>query len=52
VDGAEVRLVRTYGEGEEGEVVALFGSEGLLEIAVRNGSALERLGKPRIEIVL
>ncbi len=52
VDGAEVRLVRTYGEGEEGEVVALFGSEGLLEIAVRNGSALERLGRPKIEIVL
>lgn len=35
------RLVRTYGEGS---VMALVGSTGLVEIAVRDGSAAEQLG--------
>ncbi len=33
----------TYAAAERGELVALAGSEGLLEIAVREGSATERL---------
>jgi len=50
VNGKRVPLVKTYAEGEEGEVMALFGSEGLLEIAQRNGSAFKVLGYPEVEI--
>lgn len=50
VNGKKVRLVNTYAEGEEGEIISLFGSEGLLEIALKNGSAFEILGYPEIEI--
>lgn len=39
-----VPLVRTYGEVPEGELLALIGSCGELEISVRNGSARDRLG--------
>ncbi|MFL5339334.1 MAG: S-adenosyl-l-methionine hydroxide adenosyltransferase family protein [Gemmataceae bacterium] len=35
--------VRTYGEAKFGTLVALFSSDGRLEIAVVNGSAAERL---------
>lgn len=41
------RWVRTYGEGERGELLALIGSGGRVEIAVREGSAAERLGGAR-----
>ncbi len=41
---ARVPIRRTYAEAGEGEVVALFGSLEMLEVAVRNGSAAERLG--------
>jgi len=34
---------RTYGEVPEGELLALFGSTDLLELAVRNGSAADKL---------
>lgn len=51
VDKKEVRVVKTYGEGKEGEVIALFGSEGLLEIGIRNSSAFQKLGQPEIEII-
>ncbi|MBU0703601.1 MAG: SAM-dependent chlorinase/fluorinase [Chloroflexi bacterium] len=45
VAGQEVAGVyRTYAEVESGEVLALVGSEGYLEIAVREGSAARRLG--------
>jgi S-adenosylmethionine hydrolase len=37
------RRVRTYGEAPPGELVALVSSAGLLEIAVVQGSAAERL---------
>jgi len=37
-------LARTYGERPAGELLALIGSDGRLEIAVREGSAAERLG--------
>ena len=38
------RRVRTYGDGEPGSLVVLVGSDGHIEIAVREGSAFERLG--------
>jgi S-adenosylmethionine hydrolase len=45
VAGQEIVGVRhTYAEAEPGEVLALVGSEGHLEIAVREGSAAQRLG--------
>lgn len=46
VDAAGVRapVVRTYGEAAAGDVVALTGSTGRLEVAVVNGSAADRLG--------
>ncbi|MFW6205955.1 MAG: SAM hydrolase/SAM-dependent halogenase family protein [Gemmatimonadota bacterium] len=45
VDGESVGpLLRTYGDVESGEVVALVGSLDLLEVSVRDGSAAERLG--------
>jgi hypothetical protein len=38
------RWARTYGEAAEGEALALIGSSGRLEIAVRGGDAARRLG--------
>jgi S-adenosyl-L-methionine hydrolase (adenosine-forming) len=38
-----VYLHNTYGDVNEGELLALTGSSGLIEIAVRNGSAKEKL---------
>ena len=38
------RLVRTYGEASAGDIVALFGSSELLEIAEVGGNAATRLG--------
>ena len=38
------RVRRTYGDAAPGAALALFGSSGLLEIAVRDGSAAEELG--------
>jgi S-adenosyl-L-methionine hydrolase (adenosine-forming) len=37
-------LKRTYGYGEYGELIAVIGSSGLIEIAVRNSSARQMLG--------
>jgi S-adenosylmethionine hydrolase len=42
-----VRWVRTYGEGSPGELLALVGSGGRVEIAVREGSAAAVLGAVR-----
>jgi hypothetical protein len=43
--GCEVQgLHRTYADVEPGDLLALVGSEGHLEIAVREGSGAERLG--------
>jgi len=39
----EIPLVRTYGDQPAGEVVALIGSSGFLEVAVVNGSAAKQL---------
>jgi S-adenosylmethionine hydrolase len=45
VGGREIRgLYRTYADVASGEVLALVGSEGHLEIAVREGSGAGRLG--------
>ena len=52
VNKKEVPLVKSYGYAKKGELVALFGSEGLLEIAIREGSASETLLNPEIEIIL
>lgn len=41
-----VPLRATYGDAAPGELVAVLGSEGLLEVAVRDGSARARLGLP------
>ena len=38
---------RTYGDVEGGELLALIGSVGLLEVSVRDGSAAARLGADR-----
>lgn len=48
VGGEEVSGLRThYAAAEPGELLALVGSAGMLEIAVRNGSAAERLSAGR-----
>jgi S-adenosylmethionine hydrolase len=41
------RWVRTFGEGATGELLAMIGSGGRVEIAVREGSAAEALGAAR-----
>lgn len=40
-------VVRTYADVEPGTAVALVGSSGLLEVAVREGSAAQRFGASR-----
>lgn len=53
VRGRDIGPVRrTYGDAEDGSVIALLGSTGLVEIAVRNGSAARLLGAGRGERVL
>jgi len=44
IRGRRLRWVRTYGDAEPGECVALLGSFGTVEIAVRDGSAARELG--------
>jgi S-adenosylmethionine hydrolase len=43
-DKAIQGMVNTFGDGKDGELVALFDSFGYLSICVVNGSASERLG--------
>jgi S-adenosyl-L-methionine hydrolase (adenosine-forming) len=45
VDGRLLRRVRTYGEAQPGDSVSLTGSDGFMEVAVREGSAWERFGQ-------
>ena len=47
VGGRPARFVRTFGDGAPGELLALVGSGGRLEIAVREGGALRELGVQR-----
>ena len=51
-DGEKVELPlrRAYGDVEPGELVALWGSNGRLEVAVAQGSAAKRLGFVPAEI--
>lgn len=52
-NGRRLPLVRTYAEVATGEALALVGSSGLVEIAVRDGSAAALLGLRRgSEVVL
>ena len=44
IGGTALLVRRTYADVEPGEFLALIGSSGYLEIAVRDGSAAERLG--------
>jgi len=47
------RIHRTYGQGKPGAPLALFGSSGLLEIAVSGGSAKKDLGlKPGDRLIV
>jgi S-adenosyl-L-methionine hydrolase (adenosine-forming) len=43
IAGQRARAVRTYGDAQSGELVALIGSSGFVEIAVREGSAANAL---------
>jgi len=43
VNGARVRTVETYEEAQAGELVALVGSSGRIEFALRQGSAAQRM---------
>lgn len=48
VEHASVGTVRrTYGDVDPGDLLALVGSAGLLEVSVRDGSAADRLGVGR-----
>jgi S-adenosyl-L-methionine hydrolase (adenosine-forming) len=47
VDGRDARWVGTFGDGAPGELLALWGSGGRLEIAIREGSAAAFLGRVR-----
>lgn len=47
-----VRLVHTYGEAALGELVALVGSSGFVELAVRDGNAALAFGLARGHAVL
>jgi S-adenosylmethionine hydrolase len=52
VDGNELRVQRTYASTAAGAAVAVCGSSGLIEIAVREGSAAARFGLTRGSPVL
>jgi S-adenosylmethionine hydrolase len=43
IAGQRLRSVRTFADAQPGELVALVGSFGAIELAVRDGSARERL---------
>lgn len=50
--GREARRVTTYDDGGEDELLLLEGSSGLLELAVRNGSAAAATGLARGDTVV
>ncbi|HEX6943918.1 MAG TPA: SAM-dependent chlorinase/fluorinase [Gemmatimonadaceae bacterium] len=51
IGSREIPLCRTYADVAAGEVVALVGSSGLIEIAVRDGNAAQTLGLSRGSVV-
>jgi hypothetical protein len=52
IGGRAARMVRTYGEATRGELVALIGSSGFVEVAVREGNAAVALGVERGAVVV
>jgi S-adenosylmethionine hydrolase len=52
VNGTLLPLLRSYADVPEGEAIALVGSTGLIEIAVRNGSGAAAMGLERGSIVV
>ncbi|MBK7644194.1 MAG: SAM-dependent chlorinase/fluorinase [Planctomycetes bacterium] len=53
VEGQSVRFARTYSDVQPGELLALVDSYAALEIAVREGSAADRLGLgPGAKVIL
>ncbi|MFL5579133.1 MAG: S-adenosyl-l-methionine hydroxide adenosyltransferase family protein [Gemmatimonadaceae bacterium] len=52
VAGLRLALARTYADVPPGEVAALCGSTGFIEVAVRDGSAAERLSLRRGSVVV
>ncbi|MHB0962718.1 MAG: SAM hydrolase/SAM-dependent halogenase family protein [Gemmatimonadaceae bacterium] len=44
IAGKLLRIARTYGDVTEGELLALVGSHGLIEVAIRGGHAARTLG--------
>jgi S-adenosyl-L-methionine hydrolase (adenosine-forming) len=52
VNGRPLRPVRTFEEGADGEIVALLGSSGRIELAVRQASARDRLQVHPMDTVL
>lgn len=52
VNGTVLPLLRSYVDVPEGEAVALVGSTGLIEIAVRNGSGAAAMGLERGSVVV
>jgi S-adenosyl-L-methionine hydrolase (adenosine-forming) len=52
VNGSLLPLRRSYAEVGEGEPIALVGSTGLIEIAVRDGSAAATMGLARGTVVV
>jgi S-adenosylmethionine hydrolase len=50
--GRTARVVRTYGEAAPGELVALVGSSGFVELAVREGNAALVFGFSRGDLVV
>ncbi len=52
IGGEAIPMVRCYGEASAGELVALIGSAGRLEIAVVNGSAEAAIGGDRCVTVI
>jgi hypothetical protein len=51
IGAREIPLRRTYADVATGDALALVGSSGLIEIAVRDGSAAQTLGLTRGSIV-
>jgi S-adenosylmethionine hydrolase len=52
VNGAVLPLRRSYADVEPGEPIALVGSTGLIEVAVRDGDGARRLGLTRGSVVV
>jgi S-adenosylmethionine hydrolase len=52
VNGTVLPLRRSYADGRQGEPIALVGSAGLIEIAVRDGSAAATMRLERGSVVL